>query len=38
MSIPFLIVVAYIGLLFAIGFYAKKKASGSAVDYQRAGN
>ena len=38
MSIPFLIVLAYIGLLFAIGLYAKKKASGSAVDYQRAGN
>lgn len=38
MNIPFLLVMAYIGLLFAIGFYAKRKATTSAVEYQRAGN
>lgn len=38
MNIPVLIITLYIGLLFAIGIYAKRRASTSAVEYQRAGN
>lgn len=37
MSIPFIIVCVYIGLLFVISYYAKRRSAGSATNYVLAG-